>query len=156
MLLPSKKTHVSCLTLLGDLAETSLHMTAHPRNIGPGRVGTLTIPGVSANVGEGEVNPLSSAELPTPMGGPGLGFGYRGPGTARAGAGAGALGQLNVNGNSPPDAGYLHSQIPMQMHQSRWKEDWEELELLVSCHLPDCDMVDSFYGFRGKAGLGPL
>jgi len=135
MLLPSKKTHVSCLTLLGDLAETSLQMTAHPRTVRPGPgTGTGTHGGAGggggAGVGEGDVIPIPSAGLSTPMGFPvhvqfpGLGQGQQGQGQGQAG----------VNGGSPPDMGHFHSQVHTH-HQSRWKEDWEELELLVSFFL---------------------
>ena len=153
MLLPSKKTHVSCLTLLGDLAETSLQVTAHPRDVvgfgggggrgggGGGGGGGRGAGGVNGGVGEGagvgagagqgegegDVNVHPSAGVRTPMGF-GVGFRYTGVGLGSAQT------QQNMNGSSPPDVGYFHGQTPqaqMQMvGQSRWKEDWEELELL--------------------------
>jgi translation initiation factor 2-alpha kinase 4 len=135
MLLPSKKTHVSCLTLLGDLAESSLQMTAKPRNGGFG-FGAGVNAGVNigggGGQGEGEreregehegeiINPLPSAAR-TPVG-VGVGFRYQTQTQTPA--------QAQVQ-SSPPDVGYFHSQVQAQaqIHQSRWKEDWEELELL--------------------------
>jgi translation initiation factor 2-alpha kinase 4 len=79
MLAPSKKSHVSCLTLLGDLAETSLQVTA---------TRTPAIP--------------MSADPRTPM---------------------------PVKEGGSPDLGYFRGP-PRQWQTSRWKEDWEELELL--------------------------
>lgn len=79
MLVPSRKSHVSCLTLLGDLAETSLQVTA---------TRTPAIP--------------MSADPRTPM---------------------------PVKEGGSPDLGYFRGP-PRQWQTSRWKEDWEELELL--------------------------
>ncbi|KAJ3727200.1 kinase-like domain-containing protein [Lentinula guzmanii] len=78
MLFPPKKNHVSCLTLLADLAD--------------GAIGdNLRSPTV----------PISSSDMKTPMQ---LGYG------------------------SSPEIDYFR---PMGLrHTSRWKEDWEELELL--------------------------
>ncbi|KAF9457367.1 kinase-like domain-containing protein [Collybia nuda] len=79
MLVPSRKSHVSCLTLLGDLAETSLQLTASR---------SPTIP--------------MSADPRTPR---------------------------PVKEGGSPDLGYFRGP-PRQWQTSRWKEDWEELELL--------------------------
>ncbi|KAJ4467716.1 kinase-like domain-containing protein [Lentinula edodes] len=78
MLFPPKKNHISCLSLLADLAETA----------------------ISDNLRSPTV-PITSADLKTPMQ---LGYG------------------------SSPEIEYFR---PMGLrHTSRWKEDWEELELL--------------------------
>ncbi|KAG5641706.1 hypothetical protein DXG03_004410 [Asterophora parasitica] len=82
MILPSKKTHGSCLSLLGELAETSLENRMQT----PAR--TPAIP-VSANV-----------RSPVPF----------------------------VHEGSPETPSYFPA--PPRRHVSRWKEDWEELELL--------------------------
>jgi hypothetical protein len=90
---------------------------------------------------------MASAGLHTPMG---QGFGVHGHGHGRY-LGQGQW-QLNGNGNSPPDVGYYRSQTQThqsQPQQSRWKEDWEELELLVRFVLfdfyPSCAWADLFY-----------
>ncbi|KAF8060720.1 kinase-like domain-containing protein [Lyophyllum atratum] len=83
MILPSKKTHSSCLSLLGDLAESSLqNRTQTPAK-------TPSIP--------------MTADLRTPK-----------PFMAEG---------------SPESPSYFPPP-PRPQHVSRWKEDWEELELL--------------------------
>ncbi|GLB36853.1 putative anticodon binding domain of tRNAs [Lyophyllum shimeji] len=94
MILPSKKTHASCLSLLGDLAETSFESRTHART--PARIPPTP----------------RTADMRTPV--------------------------PYMNGNShthegSPDApSYFPGPPPprAQQHVSRWKEDWEELELL--------------------------
>lgn len=82
MILPSKKTHSSCLSLLGELAETSLDS----RMTTPARTPSLP---VSAN-----------SRTPMPF----------------------------VHDGSPEGSSYFPP--PRTQYISRWKEDWEELELL--------------------------
>lgn len=93
MVLPSKKSHASCLTLLSDLT----HM-----------VGQVLV-GLQA--------PRSPGPVPISMG-----------------LVARMLGLLFVKseGSSPEGTGLLsYFQVPRQ-RVSRWKEDWGELEILVS------------------------
>ncbi|KAG6890525.1 hypothetical protein C0995_007725 [Termitomyces sp. Mi166 len=85
MILPSKKTHTSCLSLLGDLAETSLQSSNSIQT--PSQA--ITIP--------------SSAGLKTPV-------------------------PFIHEGSPDISAFFLPPPRPQQV--SRWKEDWEELELL--------------------------
>ncbi|KAF5357565.1 hypothetical protein D9757_013020 [Collybiopsis confluens] len=81
MLFPPKKQHVSCLSLLDDLAENATD-SANPQ--------TLSVP-------------FTASDIKTPI-------------PAQAGYG------------SSPEMDYFR---PMGLrHTSRWKEDWEELELL--------------------------
>ncbi|KAG6856809.1 hypothetical protein H0H87_000506 [Tephrocybe sp. NHM501043] len=82
MVLPSKKTHASCLSLLGDLAENSFQNSSRT----PAK--TIAMP-VSAGL-----------KTPVPF----------------------------VHEGSPEIASFFPPPRPQQI--SRWKEDWEELELL--------------------------
>ncbi|KAF5376991.1 hypothetical protein D9615_007308 [Tricholomella constricta] len=84
MILPSKKTHASCLSLLGDLAETSLESRMQT----PARI---------------PATPMS-ADIRTPV--------------------------PFVHEGSPEAPSYFPPPPPRRQHVSRWKEDWEELELL--------------------------
>ncbi|KAK0506828.1 kinase-like domain-containing protein, partial [Armillaria luteobubalina] len=77
MLVPPKKSHITCLTLLANLAETSLHRTQRSLSI-------------------------SMSEPKTPV-------------------------YAAVSGS--PEFDYFRG--PMFRQASRWKEDWEELELLL-------------------------
>ncbi|KAK0199520.1 kinase-like domain-containing protein [Desarmillaria ectypa] len=77
MLIPPKKSHITCLTLLADLAESSLHRTHRSLSI-------------------------SMSEPKTPM-------------------------HASVSGS--PEFDYFRG--PTFRQASRWKEDWEELELLA-------------------------
>ncbi|KAG7440064.1 Serine/threonine-protein kinase [Guyanagaster necrorhizus] len=76
MLVPPKKSHINCLTLLADLAESSLHRTRRSLSI-------------------------SMPEPKTPL-------------------------HASVSGS--PEFDYFRG--PTYRQASRWKEDWEELELL--------------------------
>ena len=92
MILPSKKNHASCLTLLADLAQTAGRAAVGPQ-----------APRTPAPV------PISAGLVP------------------------GTPGPLFVKSekSSPEAAGLLsYFQVPRQ-RVSRWKEDWEELEILV-------------------------
>lgn len=87
MLLPTKKTHVSCLGLLGDLSEMSLR-------------------GETTQFGRLRTQSIAMS----------------GPKTPRAST-------ANHYGSSP-EKEYFRAP-PRTRQASRWKEDWEELELLV-------------------------
>ncbi|PFH46932.1 hypothetical protein AMATHDRAFT_7250 [Amanita thiersii Skay4041] len=80
MLDPPKKNHITCLTLLADLAEASRHTS------------TKTVP----------IAILDPVKTPRPL-------------------------QSSSYG-TPPDSEF--SRMSRPRHASRWKEDWEELELL--------------------------
>ncbi|KAG6815378.1 hypothetical protein H0H93_009990 [Arthromyces matolae] len=84
MILPSKKTHSSCLSLLGDLAETSFRDSVRT----PSRA----------------IAPPPSAGLLTPT--------------------------VMVHEGSPDASSSFYLHPPPRQQVSRWKEDWEELELL--------------------------
>ena len=88
MLLPTKKTHISCMGLLAELSEMSLHNEATP--YGKFRSQSIAISG---------------------------------PKTPRA--------SISQHYGSSPEKDYFRSPPPRTRHTSRWKEDWEELELLV-------------------------
>jgi len=96
MLLPSKKNHVSCLSLLADLAETSLQ--------GPTRSPMIPIYGIMTFGLSNSIIVLTTPlDLKTPM---------------------------ISNYAHSPEMEYFR--VPQRTNQaSRWKEDWEELELLV-------------------------
>jgi translation initiation factor 2-alpha kinase 4 len=107
MLLPTKKTHMSCLGLLANLADMSLQSgtTQHQR-----------------------VRSQSIA--------------VSGPKTPRA--------STATNYSSSPEIEYF---TPLQKTRqaSRWKEDWEELEMLVSycsCSSRLSLQLNSFLGQR--------
>ena len=87
MLLPTKKTHMSCLGLLADLSEMSLQ---------------------NGTAQHGRMRSQSIA--------------VSGPKTPRA--------SIANNYSSSPEIEYF---VPPQRTRqaSRWKEDWEELEMLV-------------------------
>jgi hypothetical protein len=87
MLLPTKKTHVSCLGLLADLSEMSSHNET--TQLGRTRAQSIAVSG---------------------------------PKTPRAST-------ANNYGNSPEKEFFTAPQRTRQA--SRWKEDWEELEMLV-------------------------
>jgi translation initiation factor 2-alpha kinase 4 len=88
MIMPTKKTHVSCLGLLADLSDMSLH---------------------NGTTQQGRARSQSIA--------------VSGPKTPRVSAAAN-------NYSSSPEKEYFVA--PQRTRQaSRWKEDWEELEMLV-------------------------
>lgn len=88
MLLPTKKTHVSCLGLLADLSEMSLH--SEPSQLARARAQSIAISGPKTPRPSNTANSYSSS----------------------------------------PEHEYFR--VPPRTRQaSRWKEDWEELELLV-------------------------
>lgn len=101
MLLPPKRAQVSCLALLGDLAEASLEAGS----------------GGGGGAGDADAGELVATPVPPVSAGVGVGW-----------LGAGA-------GTSPPEVPYFHGYVQAQAHQSRWREDWEELELLVRVHV---------------------
>lgn len=88
LLLPTKKTHISCMGLLAELSEMSLHNQATP--YGKFRSQSIAISG---------------------------------PKTPRA--------STSNHYSSSPEKEYFRPPLPRTRHASRWKEDWEELELLV-------------------------
>lgn len=95
MLFPSKKNHLSCLSLLADLAEAPL----------------------STGVAISKSPLVSTYDIRTPM-----------PG----------------NHGSPEIEFFRAPQRDRQ--SSRWKEDWEELELLVGC-VSNCLVSPVYHAF---------
>ena len=95
MLLPTKKTHLSCLGLLADLSEMSLENGARQQ----GRTRSQSIA-------------ISGPKTPRPS--------------------------IANNYSSSPEIEFFAAPQRTR-HASRWKEDWEELEMLVSSlHLFYC------------------
>ncbi|KAG6888788.1 hypothetical protein C0992_007518 [Termitomyces sp. T32_za158] len=111
MILPSKKMHTSCLSLLGDLAEMSLQSSNSIQT--PSRA--IAMP--------------SAAGLRTPMP-----FMHEG--------------SPEVSGFFPPP--------PRPQQVSRWKEDWEELELLVCTSFLIMCINLITVSRQGKGGFGSV
>lgn len=180
MLSPPKKNHITCISLLAELAENSVHNTGtslttsgsgasrrgyKSHGITKGRPSDVTI-GYNTHA-----NSTTSSAIPSGGGGAGgvigggdgLGFGGFVGGGAVGGVGGDQMGAVAIS-RSPtwvdpktpvptprmyPHQGYGYGghahghfigspeieyfRMPPKTRQaSRWKEDWEELELLVS------------------------
>ncbi|EKM74744.1 hypothetical protein AGABI1DRAFT_109872 [Agaricus bisporus var. burnettii JB137-S8] len=163
MLDPPKKSHTTCISLLAELAENSVHaataMSISPSSslilqgrgghlrqqyqqggFGGGRTiskGRLSGGNVGNAVGGGLL--ASSTSTIAAMGSPDMGFGS-GFGGRDAREGDMAAWRSHLDQTTPvpnPNAPYFGSpeleyfRMPPKTRQaSRWKEDWEELELL--------------------------
>ena len=55
--------------------------------------------------------------------------------------------------NGSPESDYFHAPPPPRVRHSRWKEDWEELELLVSLLCVSFQICDLLL-FRAAEDLG--
>lgn len=129
MLIQNKK-HVSCLSLLADLKGFSLEL-AQPRTPAipiPGRIGFLL------SDSDAQAWTLAgSASMRTP-----------GPKTP-----------MYHPPNGSPETEYFRAPPPRTRHTSRWKEDWEELELLVS-NRPSSSKLPTDITWQGRGAFGSV
>ena len=101
MLSPRKNNHVSCLSLLTELSETSFH--------GKRRSASIAIIGIFCTCMYLSVYSPRNIDPRTPV---------------------------PHNYSSSPEIDYFIAPIARNKPVSRWKEDWEELELLVRSFSP--------------------
>ncbi|KAF9445879.1 Serine/threonine-protein kinase [Macrolepiota fuliginosa MF-IS2] len=142
MISPAKKNHVTCITLLAELAENSFHAIGPAAKVRPRSRGQHTD---TNGHGHGYTNggygsSVMSTPVPVYKGGMGAGSAVVG------GAGFGAVTRSptlhfhdpktpvpnpHVHGHfiGSPEIEYFRMP-PRTRQASRWKEDWEELELL--------------------------
>lgn len=139
MIRPPKKNQVTCLGISSDLAEylaATQYLQGSPSQIRNGGSPTRS-PVMSLNT-----NNLDFFNLRTP--------GPRNGGNANifsSGDGSPVLEYLSM----PP---VVNTPAPERERSSRWKEDWEELELLVcACSLPPHVLENLTDWHRGRAAL---
>lgn len=61
---------------------------------------------------------------------------------------------MQPNYNNSPEMEYFKTALSARQRTSRWKEDWEELELLVSVSLDDISQLNAASVGQGRFRFG--